>query len=146
MSLQQTILGQFFPSYSIYRKSAKNSRLTTQSHSPDPTVAACPPNYDNGPPVPWAGDAEWGYIGCYTEATNSRALTGASYVDTTNMTGESCAAFCAGYTYAGVEYSEEVRNSLATYMMTCEKRVRLMLHSAIAEMVCISSVIYKYGD
>jgi hypothetical protein len=28
------------------------------------------------------------------------------------MTGESCVAFCAGYTYAGVEYSEQVRNLL----------------------------------
>lgn len=40
--------------------------------------------------------------------TNARALTGDSYVSSTNMTSESCLAFCAGFTYAGVEYSEEV--------------------------------------
>lgn len=77
--------------------------------SPNPTVAACNPNYDNGPPVYYPGNSKWTNIGCYTEATNARALTGDSYVSSTNMTGESRLAFCAGFTYAGVEYYDEVR-------------------------------------
>ena len=77
--------------------------------STNPTVAACNPNYDNGPPVYYPGNSKWTNIGCYTEATNARALTGDSYVSSTNMTGESRLAFCAGFTYAGVEYYEKVR-------------------------------------
>ncbi|KIM96518.1 hypothetical protein OIDMADRAFT_148350 [Oidiodendron maius Zn] len=80
---------------------------TADNTCPNPTVAACNPNYDNEPPVPYPGNSKWTNIGCYTEATNARALTGDSYVSSTNMTGESCLAFCAGFTYAGVEYSEE---------------------------------------
>jgi hypothetical protein len=87
--------------------------LIFSRRSPNPTVTACDPNYDNGPPVPYPGDAEWSNIGCYTEATNSRALTGSSYTSSTNMTGESCLAFCAGYTYAGVEYAQEVSGHIS---------------------------------
>ena len=42
-------------------------------------------------------------LGCYTEATNSRALTSQSYSNSTN-TVEQCAAFCSGYTFFGVEW------------------------------------------
>lgn len=45
-------------------------------------------------------------FGCMTEATASRALTGASYADD-EMTLESCASFCANYTYFGTEYARE---------------------------------------
>ncbi|KAF8850327.1 WSC-domain-containing protein [Acephala macrosclerotiorum] len=44
--------------------------------------------------------------GCYTEATNIRALTGGSYFDDL-MTVEKCAAACSGYTWFGVEYGRE---------------------------------------
>ena len=48
----------------------------------------------------------WTEIGCIAEGTNGRALTGASYVDATAMTKNTCAAFCAskGFTYAGIEW------------------------------------------
>jgi hypothetical protein len=42
-------------------------------------------------------------LGCYTEATNSRALTSQSYSNSSN-TVELCAAFCSGYTFFGVEW------------------------------------------
>ncbi|KAI9047901.1 hypothetical protein LZ554_007703 [Drepanopeziza brunnea f. sp. 'monogermtubi'] len=45
------------------------------------------------------------YLGCYTEADN-RALAGASFPDDSN-TVEKCAANCARFKYAGVEYGRE---------------------------------------
>ncbi|KZF19452.1 WSC-domain-containing protein [Xylona heveae TC161] len=45
-------------------------------------------------------------LGCYTEGTNSRALTGEASAGNTN-TVESCASSCAGFSYFGVEYSDE---------------------------------------
>jgi hypothetical protein len=46
-------------------------------------------------------------MGCYTEATNMRALTGAVSYDYTAMTLEECLAACTGFTYWGVEYGGE---------------------------------------
>ncbi|KAI4181434.1 MAG: hypothetical protein L6R41_006629 [Letrouitia leprolyta] len=46
------------------------------------------------------------YQACYSEGTNGRAL-GATYVANSSVTVEVCAAFCKGYTYFGVEYSNE---------------------------------------
>ena len=51
----------------------------------------------------------YSFQGCYTEATNTRALSSASFYDYTAMTLEACAADCVGYTYFGVEYGGEVR-------------------------------------
>jgi hypothetical protein len=48
----------------------------------------------------------WTSIGCYTEATAGRALSSKTYADN-DMTLASCASFCQGYTYFGVEYSRE---------------------------------------
>ena len=45
-------------------------------------------------------------IGCYTEGTSQRALT-SLFIANSNMTVEQCAASCAGYTYFGVEYSQQ---------------------------------------
>jgi len=48
------------------------------------------------------------YLGCASEATNSRALNGASYTDG-NMTNAVCAAYCASKNFAlfGTEYGHE---------------------------------------
>ncbi|KAK4228208.1 putative fungistatic metabolite [Podospora fimiseda] len=46
------------------------------------------------------------YVGCQTEATVGRALSGSGYASN-DMTLESCAAFCSGFTYFGTEYSAE---------------------------------------
>ena len=46
------------------------------------------------------------YQGCYSEATNTRALS-AKQTAASTMTVEICAAFCTGYTFMGVEYSQE---------------------------------------
>lgn len=122
--LQQTIPGwSYILIFTRLLKTRLELLLMLFPRSPNPTVTACAPDYDNGPPEPYAGDAEWEYLGCYTEATNSRALTGSSYTSSTNMTGESCVAFCAGYTYAGVEYTEEVSTSFHSHLVLDQRVV-----------------------
>lgn len=65
----------------------------------------------NAPPagpehVPQALDYQW--VGCQTEATTGRALSGKSYASD-DMSVDSCAAFCADddFDYMGVEYGRE---------------------------------------
>lgn len=55
---------------------------------------------------PTVGD--YVFVGCQTEATASRALTGNTYADD-SMTLESCATFCSGFTYFGTEYGRECK-------------------------------------
>lgn len=52
--------------------------------------------------VPYTGN--WTSLGCVTEATNGRALSGASYANGTSMTIESCTSYCQSQSmqYAGV--------------------------------------------
>ncbi|POS79507.1 hypothetical protein DHEL01_v202090 [Diaporthe helianthi] len=45
-------------------------------------------------------------VSCWTEGTGVRALSASTYSDN-SMTLETCAAFCAGYKYFGVEYGRE---------------------------------------
>ena len=50
----------------------------------------------------------WSYLGCYTEGTNARALSGLQNpVPGSTNTIEVCGAACAGFTYFGVEYGSE---------------------------------------
>lgn len=48
----------------------------------------------------------WSFAGCYTEADGVRALSDKTYADD-GMTLESCASFCKGSNYFGVEYARE---------------------------------------
>ncbi|KAK3995264.1 WSC domain-containing protein [Cladorrhinum sp. PSN332] len=48
----------------------------------------------------------YGFTGCYTEATNGRALTGSAFFDD-QLTAEKCATACSGYKYFGLEYGRE---------------------------------------
>ena len=52
-------------------------------------------------------------LGCYTEATNGRALTGAAYYENNLMTLEYCANKCTGYTYWGVEYGQDCKTPVS---------------------------------
>ncbi|RFU77686.1 wsc domain-containing [Trichoderma arundinaceum] len=69
---------------------------TVSSSSPTPTGPSVNPGLDG-----------YSSIGCYTEATNARAL--ANFVETANKTVASCLKACKadGYVYAGVEYGGE---------------------------------------
>ena len=75
------------------------STTSTPGTSPTPTPGA--PSV-----VPSAGG--FSYIGCYTDSTANRALTGLTNpVAGATLTIELCAAACAQFTYFGVEYSAE---------------------------------------
>ncbi|KAL2065294.1 hypothetical protein VTL71DRAFT_2963 [Oculimacula yallundae] len=47
------------------------------------------------------------YKGCYTEATNMRALSEKTLYQEYTMTIELCAEFCSGYAFYGLEYATE---------------------------------------
>ena len=76
---------------------------TSAAASPTATVINPTPT---GPAiVPYVGG--FSFLGCYTEATGNRALSGQTTASNT-MTLETCQAYCAAYTYFGVEYGQEV--------------------------------------
>ncbi|AEO62666.1 uncharacterized protein THITE_2107105 [Thermothielavioides terrestris NRRL 8126] len=70
------------------------TRTTSATPTPTATLAV----------KPTVGD--YVFVGCQTEATSQRALSEKTYADD-SMTLESCAAFCAGFTYFGTEYGRE---------------------------------------
>ncbi|KAH8599832.1 hypothetical protein B0O99DRAFT_682314 [Bisporella sp. PMI_857] len=72
------------------------STTTTSSISSTPTVPSIKASVGN-----------YNYYGCQTEATNIRALSGASYYNYTAMTLEMCAGNCVGWKYFGAEYGGE---------------------------------------
>ncbi|KAJ6479629.1 hypothetical protein C8R45DRAFT_1076519 [Mycena sanguinolenta] len=58
--------------------------------------------------VPTTLPGNWSSLGCYTEGTGGRTLTGASFTDTVNMTVENCISFCEDkFIFAGVEFMQE---------------------------------------
>ncbi|KAM7191558.1 putative fungistatic metabolite [Naviculisporaceae sp. PSN 640] len=77
---------------------ATGTAATTSTASTSTLVATGPAQ------PPTVGNFNW--LGCRTEATGMRALSGATYAADT-MTLESCRAFCAAFTYFGVEYARE---------------------------------------
>lgn len=80
---------------------------------PTPTspVATGPTTSVSGPTaVPSAGN--YGYLGCYTDSTADRALTGlVNPVSGSSLTVDLCVSACKGFTYAGLEYSAECEPS-----------------------------------
>ena len=70
---------------------------------PTPTAAPAPTG-----PVTVGDFAGWSYLGCYSEATNGRALSGlANPISGTAVTIPACAAACSAYAYFGAEYAGE---------------------------------------
>lgn len=63
------------------------------------------PTATGGPQIKQA-IGNWLFQGCYTEATNGRALSKSTFAND-SMTLESCAAFCSGSSMFGVEYGRE---------------------------------------
>ena len=75
---------------------------------PTSTAGGTGPTAPTGGPsvVPSAG--AFNYLGCYTEATNGRALSGlVNPVGGATLSIENCAVACSKYTYFGTEYSGE---------------------------------------
>ena len=65
-----------------------------------------PPSGDAAGPAVVKSVGQYNYTGCYTEATNQRALSGKA-ISTGDMTIESCAGNCSAFTYFGIEYGNE---------------------------------------
>ncbi|KAJ4306407.1 hypothetical protein N0V88_001207 [Collariella sp. IMI 366227] len=70
------------------------TRTTTSTPAPTGTLAV----------KPTVG--AYVFVGCQTEATTGRALSGKGYADDA-MTLETCATYCEGFTYFGTEYGRE---------------------------------------
>ncbi|KAI9826107.1 MAG: hypothetical protein M1832_000556 [Thelocarpon impressellum] len=71
----------------------------------DPTATTTPTAAPTGPAiVPSIG--AYNFLGCYTEATGTRALS-AKVFNTPDMSLDKCAGLCAGYQYFGAEYGSE---------------------------------------
>lgn len=92
----------------MYKKAAfaaVNSTSGAASTTANTTAASTPV----APSGPTAVLTVGNYVfqGCYSEATNGRALTGAAYSNSTSMTIEMCAADCNGFSMFGVEYGQE---------------------------------------
>jgi len=108
--------GNFLDVYQFGSINNKTTTTTTTTSSSSSSSSADPPGTTTGTSasstpsstgpvhVPSVGAFTW--QGCYTEATNERALSAATYVNYTSMTVEICAAFCASYTMFGVEYGK----------------------------------------
>jgi len=83
---------------SVYIRNGTVPTSTSTGTSPTPTTTI--------PTIkPTVGN--YAYYGCQTEASNIRALSGATSVNYSSMTLEMCAQFCAGFMYFGVEYGGE---------------------------------------
>ena len=73
---------------------------------PAPTGTPTPPTPGGPSNSPTIDDYQ--YLGCYTEGTNGRALSGKlNPVGGATLTNEICAAACKGFTYFGTEYGGE---------------------------------------
>lgn len=73
-----------------------------------PGNASSTPTPPTGGPITVNQTGNYNYIGCYTEATNGRALQGKTpQAPATGYTIETCQAACSAFTYFGMEYSNE---------------------------------------
>lgn len=90
--------------------SSTSTSSGTVSSSWSVVVTGSATSSSTGPPTetPFHRQTLGGYklVGCQKEATNSRALTGASFAYD-GMTLESCMANCTGFFYWGAEYGRE---------------------------------------
>lgn len=89
----------------LYQYGTGAAASTTSSGGASPTVTVVNPSPTGPAVVPYVGP--YSFLGCYTEATNQRALSDKATASDT-MSLETCQAFCAQYTYFGVEYGKEV--------------------------------------
>ncbi|EFQ96906.1 WSC domain-containing protein 2 [Nannizzia gypsea CBS 118893] len=113
--LSQTTVGPYtlysgnFTLAAAYRSSAKfdvslSSGGAVVSDSFKNTAdlgSMCVPFGSNGTTMP-----DYTFDGCYTDTPESRALTGAAFVDG-NMTVAACSGLCKGYQFFGLEYGTE---------------------------------------
>ncbi|KAL9580059.1 MAG: hypothetical protein Q9212_004716 [Teloschistes hypoglaucus] len=83
--------------------STSASSTSTTSTSTSSTVSATPTG-----PITVQSVGSFGYLGCYSEVQNSRALSDLQNpISGSQVSVENCAAACSAYTYFGVEYASE---------------------------------------
>ncbi|PHH86517.1 hypothetical protein CDD83_10115 [Cordyceps sp. RAO-2017] len=85
--------------------SSTGSAPSTSPTSPTSSSSSSATPTPTGPAVKNAV-GRYLFQGCWTEATNSRALLGNAYADD-KMTLETCAKFCDGFKYFAAEYGRE---------------------------------------
>jgi hypothetical protein len=81
------------------------NRLELYSTTATRTTSATPTPTASLARKPTVGD--YTFVGCQTEGTAGRALSGKEAYADDAMTLELCAAYCAGFTYFGTEYGRE---------------------------------------
>jgi hypothetical protein len=82
--------------------------LTTSSAPTTSSVLTTSTSSTSGTPTPSipATVGAYTYLHCHSDNTTIRTLQSA-YIGAADMTIENCAVYCTGYTYFGVEYSQE---------------------------------------
>ena len=87
------------------------NRLNMYVLNPNATVATITtstPTPTPGAPITVGNFGLWTYAGCYSEATNNRALSDLENpIPAANVSVQACGAACAAYLHFGVEYSGE---------------------------------------
>jgi hypothetical protein len=73
------------------------------------TVYSAGPIHLSGGPIVVESVGEYTSLGCWTDSTSARALSEKIPPLGQKNTVEACASACAGFTYFGVEFSDEVR-------------------------------------
>lgn len=99
------------PTTSIPASTAVVSNETTSAGTTPTTSAGTTPTTPSASPSPTGPSVDetigdWEFQGCYTEATDKRALSSSTYAKD-DMTLDSCAEFCDGFKYFGTEYGRE---------------------------------------
>jgi len=83
------------------------NRLNVYSKMAPTITSDLPTSAPSSSPTSTPSSASYSALGCYTEATQGRALAALMYGDDA-LTVELCAKKCAGYSMFGVEYYREV--------------------------------------
>lgn len=100
----------------------QRGNLTTGGGST--TGTATPTSTPTGGPQIKKTIGNWAFQGCWTEATNTRALAGTTYANN-SMTLELCASFCTGFKMFGVEYGRECTCNPCRFELT-DNELRLL--------------------
>ncbi|KAL8687042.1 MAG: hypothetical protein Q9218_006674, partial [Villophora microphyllina] len=85
---------------------SSSTSLSSTSNRPTSTTlqTVTTPSTTSSPSTPTVSGYD--YQGCYTDSTSARVLTGKSTSGST-MSYKTCASYCSGYTYWGVEYGSQ---------------------------------------
>lgn len=95
-------------STSVTGSSSSSSSGTAVTGSATSTSSTSAPTATQTGPAIVQSVGAYSYVGCYTESTTGRALNLKTYANN-SMTVESCATFCTGYSWFGVEYARECK-------------------------------------